>query len=690
MATQFATATEATHLLWGPFLQLRSNLRADAEVTPLNHALPAALVEALSSQLPQPLIADLAAATKGRVLLLGYGPRNLLSSLSGQGEIVSLDASTQAVADFLSSGQSEPFSVVIVPYLSLALLADHEERQRLLTAAIGLLAPSGALFVDYPDQLATTSSGVVLETSFDVDGYTASGEIGWKLSDEGRQLIVNGAGRAIFPDGKQREYLDVGCIDLLPEAEIEDLLANAGLAIVERKAYTNGDARHYLARCRRRGDVTYPLWHPFAPINNLEQQVTIFVEGKGCTLRDSEGREYIDASGGLWNTHCGLGEPEIIQAISDQLHRLSYGTLFAWRGNEPALELARELVAMSMSPLQWAYLTGSGSESVELGIKLARLYSRLRGSKAREIVYLEESYHGTFFGSMSISGITPLREAVGPMLPGVSAIPTPNSLRCPPGSSYVDFALSCADALEQKAASGEVCAFIVEPVLGSAGVVIPPPEYFKRIGEICRKHKITLILDEVASGFGRTGKWFAAEHYDLRPDILLLSKGMNSGYLPLGAVLFSAEIGEAFAKRGTGLFHGSTYNGHPACCAAALANIALMRRKGLVERSVECGAYFRDRLQELQDIPTVSEVRGIGLMLSVILTQEDGSPATPVQIYQLFQALHKTGVMGYMGLASIVFCPALVITHDEIDVVVQNFRSVLRSVRLRNGAVEAV
>jgi adenosylmethionine-8-amino-7-oxononanoate aminotransferase len=303
--------------------------------------------------------------------------------------------------------------------------------------------------------------------------------------------------------------------------------------------------------------VAYPLWHPHVPLNEMETRVTILVEGKGCKVKDNRGKEYIDASGGLWNVHCGLGNAEINQAILDQLERLSYASLFAWRGNEPALELARELAAMAPRPLQWVYLTGSGSESVELSIKIARIYSQLRGrANCKQVVYLDGSYHGTFFGSMSVSGLAQLKE-VGPLLPGVAPITTPNPDRRPPDLSYADFAVSCADELENKARQGEVAAFIVEPIIASAGIIIPPVEYFRRIDEICRSFDILLILDEVATGFGRTGRWFAAEHYGLHPDILLLSKGLTSGYLPLGAVLFSAEIGELLIKHGASLCHRS-------------------------------------------------------------------------------------------------------------------------------------
>jgi len=438
----------------------------------------------------------------------------------------------------------------------------------------------------------------------------------------------------------------------------------------------------------RKSPVTYPLWHPHVPLNAMEERVTILVEGKGCKVKDNRGKEYIDASGGLWNTHCGLGNAEINQAISDQLQRLAYGTLFAWRGNQPALDLARELAAMGPSPLQWVYLTGSGSESVELALKIARLYNQLRGgANDKDIVYLDESYHGTFFGSMSVSGLARQKE-VGPLLPGVSSISTPNIERCPPNMSYADFALSCAKELEDKAIEGGVTAFIVEPIIASAGVIIPPVEYFRRVEEICRKFDILLILDEVATGFGRTGRWFAAEHYDLHPDILLLSKGLTSGYLPLGAVLFSEEIGELLMKHGASLCHGSTNNGHPVCCAAALATIRIIRRDHLVERSAELGQYFRTRLEELTSLPMFGSVRSLGLMLGLVLTQDDGTPATPRQRFHVFLSLKEEGILAYLAGNSLVFCPAFVITHEEIDTIVLRLRQVLSSLSLQGGIVE--
>jgi adenosylmethionine-8-amino-7-oxononanoate aminotransferase len=434
----------------------------------------------------------------------------------------------------------------------------------------------------------------------------------------------------------------------------------------------------------------YALAHPFSPLTlgTDANPVLMLTDGLGCMVRDSEGNEYIDAGGGLWNTHVGLGNAEIIEAITAQLHRLSYGSLFMGRGNEPAAELATVLRDMAPNALRWVYLTGSGSESTELALRLAVLYQLVSGRKERKkIVYLDESYHGSFAGSISVSGLIPMRELYQQGEPVNTSIPAPNPLRCPPGQSYVEFAVACAGALEEKARAGDVAAFIVEPVLGSAGIVIPPREYFERISAICEEHKILLIVDEVATGFGRTGRWFACEHFGLKPDILLLAKGINSGYLPLGAVLFSEAMGERFVKSQVPLMHGSTYNGHPVTCASALANIAIMRRDGLIERSESAGAYFKRSLEALRDLPCVGEVRGLGLMLAAVLVQEDGTPATIMQMFAIMKSVQQLGVLVHIEKCTMLFCPPLIITDQEIDRIVGAVRQVLSTVRLTGGEV---
>ena|GEM_PF-284171 len=716
MTTDQMRGTKTADLFWGPFADLRSGQRESAGQSRPDEQVKTTVLEALSAQMARanmPMLLALAEKAKGPVLHLGCGTGPLSLSLAENGhEVVCLDQSAdviEALRHRLASLPSDArdrvklvqaeldeldaeatFPLIVLPFFKFALLDGDQEREALLSQIERHLSPNGILAFDYPMyKPGQFGTGTLVEMDLLVEGQTVAGKIGWKLSEGSQHLIVNSSSSLAQEGGTTRHYLDAIEVELVGLRKVEEMLSGAGLVVVERRLATSDGAEQCLLRCRRRTDISYPLWHPFLPMNGLEQNVIILTEGKGCKVRDKNGKEYIDGSAGLWNTYSGLGEPEIIQAITDQLHRLSYGTLFGWWGNEPALELARELVQMAPSPLQWAYLTGSGSESVELSIKIARLHCALQRRVSREIVYLDDSYHGTFFGSMSLSGLSAMQEIVGPLLPGVSSIPTPNPLRCPPHLSYVDFAVSCAEALAERAAGGEVAAFIVEPILGSAGVIIPPPEYFQRIEQICREHNILLIFDEVATGLGRTGRWFAAEHYNIRPDILLLSKGLNSGYLPLGAVLFSAEIGESLIKQGANLFHGSTNNGNPACCAAALANIRLLRRKGLMEQAAASGKYFRDRLNELRKIPSVKEIRAIGLMLAVVLTQEDGAPTTPMQGYQLYAKLREKGVLSYAALSSVVFAPAFVITREEIDAIVEPLQNLLKGVRLRNGVVES-
>jgi putrescine aminotransferase len=291
---------------------------------------------------------------------------------------------------------------------------------------------------------------------------------------------------------------------------------------------------------------------------------------------------------------------------------------------------------------------------------------------------------------MGVTALIEQKKEFGPLLPAIFSITAPDPDRCPPDASYVDFSINCARELEKLAIEGNIAAFIAEPILGAAGVIIPPKEYFQTIKEICVKYDVLLILDEVATGFGRTGKWFATEHYGIEPDILLLAKGINSGYLPLGAVLFSEQIGNTMLEEKCGLGHGSSHNGNPPCCAAALATIDVIRNENLIEKSVESGTYFRSRLEELRVYPWIKEIRSIGLMLSVVFAQEDGRNVTQEQVDLLCKALKNKGVLAYPGGASLVFCPALIISQQEIDEVVDALQAVLKSVRLHDGEMEFV
>jgi adenosylmethionine-8-amino-7-oxononanoate aminotransferase/SAM-dependent methyltransferase len=702
-------------LFWGPFTELCANQQTRVEERPLWHGMMISFCDALSLRLESdvPDILELAARSKGPVLELKCETGRILFPLAERGhEVVALDKSehmlellrrqlallpaevqrrvTLVQSDATEFDLEQRFPLIILPFFKFVLSVEPDQRPAMLLNAARHLTSKGFIAFDYPIyRQPTHGMGSVTTVELPLGEKTVAAILGWKLTDDCKEIYLNWFYKIPRDDGTLSHYLGGSRVALLGHKEVEQLLDETGFVIVERHRFLEEDIERHMLLCKRRG-VTYPLWHPYSPMNGIEDQLTTLVEGKGCKVTDSNGKEYIDGAGGLWNTQCGQGDSEIIQAVTDQLHRMSSGTLFGRRTNEPALELARELIAMTPNNLEWVYLTGSGSESVELSIKIARLYSALQQKEqTNEIIYLDQSYHGTFFGSMSVSGtMTQLKQVAPFLVPGTSSIQAPNPERCPANVSYLDFSLSCAQMLEERAAKGGVAAFIVEPILASADMTIPLVQYFQRIEEICRKYDIILILDEVATGFGRTGRWFAAEHYDLRPDVLLLSKGLSSGYLPLGAVLFSARIGHVLMQKGSGLFHGSTTNGHPACCAAALASLRVMRRKQLVEHAAESGRYFRARLEEtLLALPTVKTIRSIGLMLALILAQDDGTPATGAQAYYIWVAMKEAGVLATLGRGSLIFCPALVITRDEIEVIVRELHKILSSVVLRDGNV---
>ncbi len=582
--------------------------------------------------------------------------------------------------DATSCVLEEKFDLMILPAFSISLFHNRQQRLQLLQWVSSHLRDGGTFafdFIHYSADNCQALDGQVNAAEFPApDGRVAS-SYGARFSTDRQSVTWNFYTQLIRPDGERRHYLSASQLACIHADEMAELLTAAGLEVTARQRAAlpmgNTTAERCFWRCTRRERAAYSLWHPYLPMNHMEETVTVLVRGEGSRVWDREGKEYIDASGGLWSTQCGQGRTEIIDAVAEQMRRLSYGTLFAGRSNEPAMELARTLVELAPAPLSRVYLTGSGSESVELAIKLSRLYFWLQGQPERHrVLFLDQSYHGSFFGSMGVTALFDRKERFAPLLPGLDAVPAPHPAHVPPGMSFDEYALQCAAELERRIESGTVAAFLMEPVLGSAGVVVLPAVYLARVQQICRQHGVLLVLDEVATGFGRTGRWFAAEHQGLRPDLMLLSKGINSGYLPLGAVLFSAEIARVLLDNQSGIGHGSSHNGNPACCAAALAAIGVIRREGLVARAAETGQYFRERLQELHQYPHVAAVRGLGLMLGLELAEGEGShrrPVSPARLGGIYLAARNRGVLTYPFPSGLSFFPALTISRDEIDVI---------------------
>jgi adenosylmethionine-8-amino-7-oxononanoate aminotransferase len=415
----------------------------------------------------------------------------------------------------------------------------------------------------------------------------------------------------------------------------------------------------------------YPLWHPMTHMPTfLETPVTI-VGGEGATVWDEDGRRYLAASSGLWNVSCGFRRPEIERAILEQLERLPYGTLFRF-GNEPAVLLARRLAEIAPGDLTRTFLSSSGAGAVEAAIKIARRHFFVTGRPQRRIVVaLADSYHGTSLGAAAVTG-----EELGQQVDGVDRrevrhIPTPRRRTCPACAGEPACTAECARALvELVAAEGErIAAILLEPILGSAGVVELPDEFLEVVADICREHGILLICDEVATGFGRTGRMFASELLGLEPDLMTLSKGINSGYLPLGATLVSEEVFAPMHASGTLFAHGETQAGNPLSCAAALATLEVIERDGLVANAAAVGAHLRDRLRELEPLRHVAEVRGHGLMLGVELVADPraGTPPAAEDVWMVVGECLRAGLIVHPAPAGVSLFPPLVLTRDEAD-----------------------
>lgn len=367
----------------------------------------------------------------------------------------------------------------------------------------------------------------------------------------------------------------------------------------------------------------YPMVHPLRNVT-LGEELTPLALGEGIYVQDTNGKTYIDGISGLWNISLGYRHPGIRQAIMEQLDSLPYVNPVD-QSNPKTLEFADMLLQITPPSLTKLAFTCTGSESVELAIKLIRKYYNLRNQPGKNcIAVLDKSYHGTYYGSMSASGIDrEISEGYGPKVPGFLFHPVPAGKDCTPGNLSEHTLNESIAGLEQlfDREGPRLAGIILEPILGSAGTIPLPDRYLQKVKELCLKHDVLLAFDEVATGMGRTGSMFAFEPSGVIPDILCLSKGINSGYLPLGATLFDERIYQAFAAAGTHIEHLSTQNGNPIACAAGVATVNELLKPGMFEHIGSMGRMLREQLIEsLSSNPVFLEVRGRGLMLGVALT----------------------------------------------------------------------
>ncbi len=371
-------------------------------------------------------------------------------------------------------------------------------------------------------------------------------------------------------------------------------------------------------------------WLHFYQMQNLidERAPVVITRGEGCRVWDANGKEYLDALAGLFCVNVGYGRQEIIDAVTAQLQKISYVSPFAFP-NEPAIRLAQKLAEISpVGAGARSFFVSGGSEAVESALKTAKQYQRLRGFGGRyKTISRRIAYHGTTMGALSVGGLTPIRNAFEPLVPGARHVPMPHRYRCDYCADHPQCIMQCVreveNAIEFEGAE-TIAALIMEPVQNAGGCIVPPDTYFPAIRELCSRHGIVMIMDEVICGFGRTGKMFGSEHWSIQPDIITCAKGLTSAYQALGAAIVSKEIADSFiGDEGKKLLHGITFGGHPVAAAAALANIEIIERENLVERAAETGKYFQAQLHHALDAhPSVGDIRGLGLFIGIELVTD--------------------------------------------------------------------
>ncbi len=437
------------------------------------------------------------------------------------------------------------------------------------------------------------------------------------------------------------------------------------------------------------------LIHPVTPPAEIERGgARVVVEGDGWMITDDRGRELIDGFAGLWCVAVGHANPEIIEAVQEQMETLEYFTTFHGQSHPKAIELA-EKVASMMPPeygLNHVMFSSGGSEANETNIKLVRMYWAVQGQERRfVIVGRNHGYHGLTIATMTATGIHPMRWNFGPEAPGFAHIPAPYCYQCELKLEYPSCGLACAEEFErlvQEQGAENIAAFIAEPVIGAGGIIPPPEGYFQRIREICDKYGILLIIDEVVTGFGRGGTMFGFERYGVRPDVVTMAKGITSGYLPLGASVISDHVYDtirANLHEMMPISHGFTYSGHPTCCAAALANIEIIERENLAQNAAEVGEYLIGQMRErLGHFESIGEIRGIGLMIGIDLVADRETKrgfTMPHSACSLVE--HEAWERGLycraMGMETVGLAPPLTITREVcdrmVDILVESFEA---------------
>ena len=425
--------------------------------------------------------------------------------------------------------------------------------------------------------------------------------------------------------------------------------------------------------------------HPFTnPAELASRELRIITRAEGCWLWDSEGHRILDGMAGLWCVNLGYGRAELVEAARRQMATLPFYNTFFQCATPPAVELAARLAEIAPAGLDRVFFTNSGSEANDTAVKLVRFFWNLMGRPEKKtIISRNYAYHGVTLATASLSGLAAMHPQSDLPLPGFEHVVAPYWYGEGGAHTPEEHGRLAAQALErriQELGPERVAAFIGEPIQGAGGVLIPPEGFWAETQRICRAHDVLLIVDEVICGFGRTGRWWGAERFGIRPDIVTAAKGLSSGYLPIAAVLLGRRVGDALVAAGQEWTHGFTYSGHPVAAAVALENLRLLEEEGLHERAGgPLGDYFATALATLADHPLVGEVRSCGLIAGIELVEDKArrrhfAPARRVGIlcrdHCIAQGLVMRAVRDVMVLA-----PPLVISEAEIDQIVARARA---------------
>jgi len=431
-------------------------------------------------------------------------------------------------------------------------------------------------------------------------------------------------------------------------------------------------------------------WHPFMDTADLGMDDLRLISGaKGSHIWDSDGKRILDGMAGLWCVNVGYGRDEIAEVAAAQMRELPYYNTFFKSTHAPVAALAEKIASITPGDLNRIFFNTSGSDSNDSVVRIARTYWASKGQPDKTVIITRKnSYHGSTMAGVSLGGMGAMHGQGGPLVPDIAHIDQPYWFDEGGDMDREEFGLMRARALEaeiDKLGENRVAAFMAEPIQGAGGVIIPPDSYWPEVMRICKERDVLFIADEVICGFGRLGEWFGSQHYDLQPDMISMAKGLSSAYLPIGAVAFSeARAQEMFETAGE-FFHGYTYSGHPACCAAALKNIEIIERENLINRTRDhTGPKLAEKMATLADHPIVGEVATRGLLGKIELVPEKPSRKrfeNEGEVGGLCRDISfRNGLVMRAVRDTMVVSPPLVITDTEIDEMVEKMRKTLDEV----------